>query len=176
MILHLTERFNIYMIVKPLPNYYVSHHVHFQHIMPFTAHFTEANLFYVILLYNRILYCPNPPLSIILLCELAFVQYTCTLFTRFLITPSEQLRSVGLHIRTPRTYNPMHKTCNIQGCEMLKSSFRRKDKKRQITISAIVTAQAGLAEPVSLGTTQVWNLINEISYSLSLELDVCQII
>jgi hypothetical protein len=44
--------------------------------------------------------------------------------------------------------------CNIQGCETLKSSFRRKNKKRQITISAIVTAQAGLAEPVSLGTTQ----------------------
>jgi hypothetical protein len=120
MILHLTERFNLYMIVKPLPNYYVSHHIHFKHIVPFTAHFTGANLFYVILLYNLILYCPT---SFWFILESSRINFE---------------KSIGLHTRTPRTYNPMHQTCNISSrtksikvAGKPRSLFRRETKKRQ---------------------------------------------
>jgi hypothetical protein len=45
MVLHLMERFNLYMIVKPLPNYYVSHHIHFKHIAPFYCTFHRGEPF-----------------------------------------------------------------------------------------------------------------------------------
>jgi hypothetical protein len=61
--------------------------------------------------------------------------------------------NIGLHIRTPRTYNPMHETCNILGFVGFDRCSDRGTKNAD-HFSAILTAQADLADLVSLVNTQ----------------------
>ena len=75
-------------------------------------------------------------------------------------------RKTGLHIQIPRTYNPMHETCNISSRSRLRETpivVPTKEPKTPNSLekrfSAIVTAQADLAEPCQPGHHSTFKII-----------------